>query len=95
MGQRARELMNAEIKRIGYQLNALEIASNSTQDYTRRGLSPTSSRVCRIRLTTCGKLNRPRAMPGARAHELGFDADAVGSRSSPMPVIWPIVPRLY
>ena len=58
---------------IGYQLNALEIASNSTQDYTRRRLFSNEQQSVQDSIDYLRKIEQTARNARRRARELGFD----------------------
>jgi hypothetical protein len=73
MGVRARELMNSEIRRINYQVNSLDIASNTTENWTRRGLFSDERKRVEEDVTYLKKIEQTARDARRRATELGFD----------------------
>jgi hypothetical protein len=73
MGRHARELMNSEIRRISHQINALDIASNTTEDYTRRGLFSNERKMVQDNIEYLKKIEQTARDARHRAQELGFD----------------------
>jgi hypothetical protein len=76
MGQRARDLINKEVRRISYQLNSLEIASNTTDNYTRRGLFSDERKSVEDDVEYLKKIEQTARDARRRAIELGFDGKA-------------------
>jgi hypothetical protein len=76
MGARARELMNGELRRIRYQLDALEAASNSTTDYGRRGLTSDERAMVQNNIEYVTKIGQTARDARRRAQALGYEGAA-------------------
>jgi len=76
MGSRARELMSGELRRVRYHVSALELASNSTSDYVRRGLYSTERDAVQQDIDYVTKIGQTARDARRRAQELGYDGAA-------------------
>jgi len=77
LGQHARNLMSSELNRLRHQLNVLEDASNSTQDYIRRGLFSNERQALEQQVIPyLSQIEKTARDARARARSLGFDGAA-------------------
>jgi hypothetical protein len=76
MGQRARDLINSELRRMQHQINALEVAANSNDNYTRRGLFSDERTMVQEDIDYARKIGQTARDARRRAKELGFDGQA-------------------
>jgi hypothetical protein len=76
MGNRARELMNGELRRVQYHVRALELASNSTSDYERRGLYSNERDSLQQDIDYVTKIGQTARDARRRAQELGYEGAA-------------------
>jgi len=73
MGTRARELINNELRRLNRQLNAIEIASNTTTDFARRGLYADERATIATGIDYVKQIEQTARDVRRRGAELGFD----------------------
>jgi tetratricopeptide (TPR) repeat protein len=76
MGERARELMNEEIKRIRYKAGALSAVAHSQYDGMSRGLHSNERKELRDDVTYLRQIEKTGRDVRRRAIELGFDGKA-------------------
>lgn len=77
LGMRARELINADLRRIRRETSTLEIAANSAaSDYTRRGLFSQERTQAKETIEYLKKIEQTARDVRRRAIELGFDGSA-------------------
>jgi tetratricopeptide (TPR) repeat protein len=75
-GARARELIQNEFKRLSREMDVMEDASNSTVDYTRRGLYSTERDALTQNVAYLQKIAQTARDARRRARELGMDGAA-------------------
>jgi hypothetical protein len=73
LGARARELMQAELRRISYEMNSLEEASNSTDMLNRRGLTSPQRQSLSETADYVRQIGETARNARQHARDLGFD----------------------
>src|SRR5436190_497403 len=73
LGARARELMNSELRKLRHQIDVLEDASNSQDNWNRRGLFSNERNWLANQVPYLRKIETTARDARSRARELGFD----------------------
>jgi tetratricopeptide (TPR) repeat protein len=76
LGAHARDLMNSELRKLRHQIDVLEDASNSTDNWNRRGLFSNERKWLTDQLPYLRRIEKTARDARSRARELGFDGAA-------------------